>query len=92
MQKTDKKPGNTTYLALLAERIAGERPSAKIIYNTFLEIFEKGFNRGYEKRLADGATFKRWRKEKQDASWNSVKDNLSDLCSKQVPINNENKE
>jgi hypothetical protein len=89
MRQTDKKPENITYLTLLADRIASERPSGKIIYNTFLEIFEKGFNRGYEKRLADGATFKRWRKEKQDASWNSVKDNLSDLCSKQVPINNE---
>jgi hypothetical protein len=89
MEQKDKKPDNATYLTLLADRMATGRPSAKIIYNTFLEIFEKGFNRGYEKRLSDGAIFKRWRKEKQEASWNSVKDNISDLCSKQVPVNNE---
>jgi hypothetical protein len=92
METVNKKPENTTYLTLLADRIAVERPSEKIIFNTFLEIFEKGFNRGYEKRLSDGANFRRLRKDRQEASWNSVKDHISDLCSKQVPINNENKE
>lgn len=90
--EANKKPENTTYLTMLADRIAQERPSAQIMYNTFLDIFEKGFNKGYAKRLEDGAKFRRLRKDRQDASWNGVKDNLSDMCSKQVAITNENNE
>jgi hypothetical protein len=87
METVNKKPENTTYLTALADRIANERPSAQILYNTFLDIFETGFNKGYAKRLDDGTKFKRWSKDRQENSWNSCKDHISDLCSKQVPIN-----
>jgi hypothetical protein len=90
MKATDEKtPQNTTYLTALSDRIANERPSSEILYNTFLDIFRTGFDRGYAKRLEDGAKLRRGRKDRQKASWNSVKDNISDLCSKQVVINNE---
>ena len=87
METVNKKPENTTYLTLLADRISIERPSAQIMYNTFLDIYEKGFNKGYTTRLNDGTKFKRMRKERQESSWDQVKTNLSDMCSKQVPIN-----
>ena len=89
MEQKNKKPENTTYLTCLSERIATERPSAQILYNTFLDIFETGFNKGYAKRLEDGAKFKRWSKDRQNASWDGVKTHISDLCSKQCNNINE---
>jgi hypothetical protein len=80
--KKEKKPDNMTYLRLLADRFVSERPSSDIIINTFTDIHARGYNRGYQTRLADGAKFKEWQTKRRTESWNGVKDHIDNLVHK----------
>jgi hypothetical protein len=70
------------YLAFIADRIVSERPSAGIILNTMISIEEKGYGRGYNARVSDSRKFRDRQTERRTLSWNTIKDMISDNCSK----------
>jgi hypothetical protein len=80
--KPEKKQTNRMYLALIADRIASERPSADIILNTLIAMEERGYGRGYQARIADGAKFREKQLERRTASWSTIKNDIEDKCSK----------
>jgi len=78
----EKEPTNREYLTYVAERIASERPSSKIILQTLIDIDERGDNRGYRKRTKDSSRFKEFQRKRRDESWNGCKDYIDDMCHK----------
>lgn len=88
--ETEQKPQtNRTYLSYLADRIASERPSSETILNTLIDMEEKGYSRGYKAAFADRKKFKEAQENRRKTSLNTIKDNISDRCSKAVEVTNE---
>jgi hypothetical protein len=85
----EKVKTNREYLMFIADRIASERPSAEIIYNTLVGIDERGVGRGYKMRIADGRKFKEKQLQRRTESFNAIKDNMDNLTHK-GETNNEN--
>jgi hypothetical protein len=90
--KQEKKQTNREYYSYIADRFVMERPSRDIIISTLEDVDTHGANRGYEHAFSVIRKFKEFQRKRLKESFNSCWDHISDLCSKQVPINNENKE
>jgi hypothetical protein len=77
-------------LEYTAETIVSTRPTSQIVYNTLKGNYETAFSEGYITRIDDSAVFKAKQEERRKTSWNSVKDYLSDLISKEKPVEQSN--
>ena len=84
-----KTQTNREYLAYMADRIFAERPSAEVILNTMIDMEERGYARGYKACFADRRKFKEAQETRRKTSYNTIKDNISDKCSKAVEVTNE---
>jgi hypothetical protein len=82
METATKPKTRREYLAYIAARIASERPNETIILNELIEADKGGCRRGYDKRTADARKFKEAQETRRKSSLNSIKDHISDLCSK----------
>jgi hypothetical protein len=83
-----KTQTNREYLSYIADRIFTEHSSAEVILNTMIDMEERGYARGYRACFADRRKFKDAQNARRTASWNTVKDAISDKCSKATIENN----
>jgi hypothetical protein len=91
MEKRKIPKTRREYLAYIADRIFAEHPSPAIILNELIEADSGGYSRGYNQRTIDGRKFKDSQETRRKTSWNTVKDSISDKCSKATIENtNEN--
>ena len=89
MEKRKVPKTRREFLTYIAERIASERPNATIILNELIEADVVGYGRGYTQRTTDSRKFKEAQENRRKTSLNTIKDNISDKCSKAVEVTNE---
>jgi hypothetical protein len=85
----EKVKTNREYLSYIADRIFTEHSSSEVILNTMIDMEERGYARGYKACFADRRKFKEAQETRRKTSLNTIKDNISDRCSKAVEVTNE---
>ena len=85
----EKVKTNREYLSYIADRIFTEHSSSEVILNTMIDMEERGYARGYKACFTDRRKFKEAQENRRKTSLNTIKDNISDRCSKAVEVTNE---
>ena len=72
----------------IARKIENSRPNAEILYNTLVDVYGDGYERGFETNNADRRKFKESAEKRRKASWDSaitaIEDQIHNKPVKQV--------